>query len=81
MSETQIFSVMSQLVQWFALICLAASLLVKVIPPPDEIPARWYLVVYNTLRRCALNSAYQQRNGGTKTGEVQAPAGSTERKP
>ena len=36
-----------------------ASLTVKVLPPPDEITAKWYGVVFGILNRWAMNPALQ----------------------
>lgn len=47
----------------------AASVAVRILPPPDELAAElgkptstgWYRVVFNTLRRISLNAPFQQR--------------------
>lgn len=53
-----------EVIHWFGTVCLVASLLVRVIPLPEEIPWRGYRVLYNVLRRCALNAGWQARSSG-----------------
>ena len=56
-------------IHYFGIICLVASLLVRVLPTPEEIPTRFYSVLYAVLRRCSLNTAMpatgniRERNG------------------
>lgn len=53
-----------EVTHWFGTICLIASLAIRVLPTPEEIPARAYRVLYNTIRRFSLNAAWQVgRNG------------------
>ena len=44
-------------IHFFGIICLVASLLIRVLPTPEEIPARFYSVLYAVIRRCSLNTA------------------------
>jgi hypothetical protein len=56
-------------IHFFGIICLVASLLIRVLPTPEEIPARSYSVFYAVLRRCSLNTGMpaketvQEHNG------------------
>jgi hypothetical protein len=44
-----------EIIHAFGTVCLVASLLIRVLPTPEEIPARWYAVIYGVVRRCSLN--------------------------
>ena len=55
-----------EIVHWFGTICLVASLLVRILPRPDEIPSRVYSVMYNVVRRCSLNIRGNSNGGPAK---------------
>lgn len=46
-----------------------ATVLLRWIPTPDEITARWYRVLYNTVRRISYNGSYHARKNGDVTVE------------
>ena len=45
-----------EIIHTFGIICLAASLLIRVLPLPEEIPSRHYRIFYDVIRRCSLNA-------------------------
>ncbi len=46
---------MTQILHYFGLICLTASLLMRILPVPSEIDSKAYAVVYGIIRRASLN--------------------------
>ena len=45
-----------EIIHTFGIICLVASLLIRVLPLPEEIPSRHYRIFYDVFRRCSLNA-------------------------
>ena len=45
-----------EIVHLFGTACLVASLLVRILPAPDEIGSRGYSVFYGVIHRCSLNA-------------------------
>ena len=46
---------MSEILHYFGLICLVASLLMRVLPVPGEISWKPYAILYGIVRRASLN--------------------------
>jgi hypothetical protein len=46
---------MSEILHYFGLICLVASLLMRILPAPSEISWKPYAVLYAIVRRASLN--------------------------
>jgi len=46
---------MTQILHYIGLICLAASVLMRILPPPEEIGWKPYAVLYGIVRRASLN--------------------------
>ena len=46
---------MTEILHYFGLICLAASLLMRILPAPCEINSKAYAIVYGIIRRASLN--------------------------
>lgn len=43
----------------WAYACLVSTYLLRVLWTPEEIPARWYVLLYNLVRRLAGNSSWK----------------------
>ena len=46
---------MTEIIHYFGLVCLAASLLIRLLPDPQEINSKAYAVFYGVVRRASLN--------------------------
>ncbi|GEM_PF-6673006 len=46
---------MTEILHYFGLICLIASLLMRILPLPSEIPWTPYRIFYGIVRRASLN--------------------------
>jgi hypothetical protein len=46
---------MTEILHYFGLICLAASLLMRILPAPSEISWKPYAVLYGIIRCASLN--------------------------
>ena len=59
-----------EFVHWFSMVFMAATLvaglLVRVIPPPTEIPWQPYVIFYNTLQRLSIAARKPWNNGPEK---------------
>jgi hypothetical protein len=60
---------MTQILHYVGLICLAASLLMRILPTPDEIGWKPYAVLYGIVRRASLNLP-----APSNTGALDSPA-------
>ncbi len=56
-----------EIIHVFGVICLIASLLIRILPTPDEISSWHYKIAYGIIRRCSLNAP----NGGNTNGSAQ----------
>jgi hypothetical protein len=46
---------MTQILHYIGLICLAASLLMRILPTPEEVGWKPYVIFYGIVRRASLN--------------------------
>ena len=46
---------MTEIIHYFGLVCLVASLLIRVLPGPEEIAWKPYSILYGIVRRASLN--------------------------
>ena len=64
MPDISQFSFLVEVVKWYGVVCVVCSLGLRLMPSPEEIPSRTYTVIYNVLRRGALNAPWTP--GGTR---------------
>lgn len=57
---------MIEAIHWIGTAVLMASLLIQIMPTPEEIPNKVYLVIFNTIRRTAnlkMSASWKNGNG------------------
>ena len=57
-----------EIIHTFGVICLVASLLIRILPSPEEISSRHYRIFYGVIRRCSLNAG-SGGNGNASTND------------
>ncbi len=53
-----------EFIHWLGTAVLAASLLVQILPTPEEIPSKVYMILFNTVRRIAnlkMSATWQEQ--------------------
>jgi len=54
---------MAEILHYFGMLCLLASLLIRILPPPEEIAWKPYSVFHGIVRRASLNLPANSPNG------------------